>query len=377
MGFLSAMCKLTAVVVLLVSLLVGSLFSDDTNVLKKLGVFRYFDSYVGSRGAPFWMGMFPAMHEGTPWGFQASDIPDLTNQTILVTGGNAGLGYWSAYHLASHGANVVITCRSAGKCAAAAKKLGQETGHGVSTGLLDLASFESIRSFAAAFRKQHSSIDSLMLNAGLMTPQFGTTKEGIEIHMGTNHFGHFLLTELLMPLLEASVSTTPTVVVVSSASSYDSFPEGVRLTLAEINDPTAFRVMTSYGQSKLANVLFAQELASRVADKGIVVNSCHPGNVETEVSGNTLDFIKSKAGEQVAAFIKENLLPRGGRGVWRAEDGALTQVFLAVSPTVRTNKITGKYFHPVARETVPDLHAFNKTLQQALWDLSAEVVATH
>merc|ERR1712136_480554 len=234
---------------------------------KKLGLFRYLDTYVGSRGGPQYRGLLPAMHEGTPWGFQASDIPDLTNQTILITGGNAGLCYWSAHHLASHGANVVIACRSAGKCAAAAKKLEQETGRAVSTGLLDLASFKSIRAFAADFSKQHKSIDSLMLNAGLMMPRFETTKEGLEIHMGVNHFGHFLLTELLLPLLEAPVTTTPTVVVVSSCASYDSFPEGVKLTLAEINDPSAFASMTSYGQSKLANVLFAQELSSRVSGK--------------------------------------------------------------------------------------------------------------
>merc|ERR1712107_256869 len=121
----------------------------------------------------------------------------------------------------------------------------------------------------------------------------------------------------------------------------------------------------------------AQELSSRVSDRGIVVNSCHPGLVETEFSDNMLDFIKSKAGDQIAAFFKEYLLPKGGRGAWTAQDAALTQVFLAVSPTIRTNKITGKYFHPIARENVPDRHAFNKTLQLGLWDLSAEIIATH
>ena len=83
--------------------------------------------------------------------------------------------------------------------------------------------------------------------------------------------------------MEAAVSTTPTVVVVSSGASYESFPEGVKLTLAEIHDPSAVVSWKSYAHSKLANVLFAQDLSSRVSDKGIVVNSCHPGLVETVV----------------------------------------------------------------------------------------------
>ena len=115
MGFIGGLCKLTAVLVLLVSLLIGSLFSDDTNVLKKIGLFRYLDSFDRHGRGQFFKEMLPAVHEGIPSSFQESEIPDLAGQTVLVTGGNVGLGYWSALHLAAKKANVVIACRSAGK----------------------------------------------------------------------------------------------------------------------------------------------------------------------------------------------------------------------------------------------------------------------
>merc|ERR1712136_482338 len=135
-------------------------------------------------------------------------------------------------------ANVAIACRSAGKCETAAKELTEQTGTEVTTGLLDLSSFASIRAFAADFSNRHGALHSLILNAGVMATPFGLTMDGLEI--GTNHFGHFLLTDLLLPLLENASASAPTVVVVSSAAHRDSYPEGIRWTVAEINDEASY-----------------------------------------------------------------------------------------------------------------------------------------
>jgi NAD(P)-dependent dehydrogenase (short-subunit alcohol dehydrogenase family) len=130
---------------------------------------------------------------------------------------------------------------------------------------LDLSSFKSIRAFAATFTAQHKSLDSLVLNAGVMMPPFTLTAEGLEMQIGTNHFGHQLLTSLLLPALEQHThDQSATVVAVSSAAHYDTYPEGVRLTLESLNDEATYIRPKAYGQSKLANVLFAQELAVRV-----------------------------------------------------------------------------------------------------------------
>merc|ERR1712176_796237 len=136
---------------------------------------------------------FPAMHNDIPWGFTLAEMPDLSGETHLVTGGNVGLGYWTAYHLASHGAKVIIGCRSQSKCDDAASKIKAGTGKMVETTLLDLGSFASIRACAKSVQAAHLAIDSLVLNAGIMVPPFSLTKDGLESQIGTNHFGHFLL----------------------------------------------------------------------------------------------------------------------------------------------------------------------------------------
>jgi NAD(P)-dependent dehydrogenase (short-subunit alcohol dehydrogenase family) len=126
--------------------------------------------------------------------------------------------------------------------------------------LLDLGSFASIRAFAKTFSAQYPKLDSLILNAGVMVPPFGLTEDGLETQIGTNHFGHHLLTSLLLPSLEAAAASAgvATVVAVSSAAHYDSYPEGILPSIAAMNNETAYDRGKAYGQSKLANVLFAQ-----------------------------------------------------------------------------------------------------------------------
>jgi len=320
--------------------------------------------------------MFPAIHEGTPWGFSIDAMPDLTGQTYLVTGANVGLGYWTARHLAASKATVVVACRSVAKCEAAAAEIRAAASHkGVHAMPLDLSSFKSVRAFAEQYTAGGFALDGLILNAGIMVPPFEKTAEGLESQIGVNHFGHFLLTKLLLPQLEAAAAQrgVATVVAVSSAAHFDSYKEGI-LSLDQMNDESTYVRTKAYGQSKLANVLFTQELADRVAASGILANAVHPGGVDTQLARHLEKVVSAMFGTQVQEYLTGKLLPAMA---WHPKDASLTALYAAVSPAIREGKVTGKYFHPIARETAPDPHAFNATLQKMLWQMSEEFVAAH
>eukprot|EP00658_Telonema_sp_P-2_P009753 TRINITY_DN13620_c0_g1_i1.p1 TRINITY_DN13620_c0_g1~~TRINITY_DN13620_c0_g1_i1.p1 ORF type:complete len:433 (-),score=118.76 TRINITY_DN13620_c0_g1_i1:282-1475(-) len=363
----------SAILVLLLALFITSLFHPSTNLLKRSGFLGWADKLHGSRGMYF-MGMSPALHDGTPWGFTEADMPDLTGQTLLVTGGNVGLGYWTAYHMAKAKGSVTIACRSQAKCDKAATEITAATGTKVNTAVMDLSSFASIRAFAAGF--QPDQLDSLVLNAGVMVPPFSLTEDGLEMQIGTNHFGHFLLTDLLLPKVRAAAATgTPTVTVVSSAAHYSSYPEGIRPTIEAMNDEQSYDRKLAYGQSKLANVLFAQELSARLQKDGVLVNSIHPGAVDTDLPRHVVSAMQPWLGEWLTEKIRDFVATEM---LWRPRDASLTQVYAAVSAEVKQKKLTGKYFHPIARVNhASDPHTFNTTLQSMLWEMSADFIASH
>lgn len=362
-------CCLASVVVAILATILGLLFSG---ALAKTGVFAMLDGLEMGRGKQL-MGLAPAFHRGTPWGFTVGDMPNLKGHVVLVTGANVGLGYWTCYHAARAHATVVMACRSAAKCDLAKAEMQGDVR--VLKEPLDLASFRSVRAFSKSFREQFDRLDALVLNAGIMMTPFHLTEDGIESQIGTNHFGHFLLTQELMPKLEAAAAArgTATVTSVSSSAHFTSYPEGVRLTLASLNNGSSYTRREAYGQSKLANVLFAQELAERSLHKGILSNAVHPGAVDTELGRHILPVLRATLGDRVTNAILESLQS----AVWHPKDAALTQLYAAVSDEVREKKITGKYFHPIARQTQADPHARNATLQRELWRLTEDFVASH
>jgi len=305
--------------------------------------------------------------------------------SCVVTGGNIGLGYWTARHLASRQAAVVLACRSLDRCEPAAAEIRAETGnpHGAVCMEMDLASFASVRSFARSFSEMAEQtgvvISGLILNAGVMVPPFGLTEDGLETQIGVNHFGHFLLASLLRPSLEAAAASrlgVATVVVVSSNAHYNSYDEGIR-PLEELNNEASYDRGKAYGQSKLANVLFAQELAERAGPSGILVNAVHPGAVETNLGRNLESAIQATLGGAALDWLKQHVLPTSERGLWHPKDASLTALYAAVSDEVRKGKVTGKYFHPIARPTTPHAHARNGTLQNWLWGVTEDYLAAH
>lgn len=220
----------------------------------------------------------------TPLLRSADDIPDLSGQVALVTGANSGLGLVTARELARHGAQVVMACRDTAKGEAARTDLLADTGgpaEQVEVRALDLASLESVRGFAAAWR---GPLDVLVLNAGVMAPpKRRQTADGFELQWGTNHLGHFALAGLLWPVLverEGRPLSHARVVTVSSGAH-----KMGRIDFADLNHEQSYKAWQAYGQSKLANLLFALELDRRAtaAAAPVVSAAAHPGYASTNL----------------------------------------------------------------------------------------------
>ncbi|MGZ6792331.1 MAG: SDR family NAD(P)-dependent oxidoreductase, partial [Mycobacteriales bacterium] len=204
--------------------------------------------------------------------WKPTDLPDLTGRTAVVTGANSGIGVHTARELAAHGATVVLACRNveAGRDAAA-------TMPGTTrVEALDLASQASVRAFA---ERWDGPLDLLVNNAGVMTPpRYRETEDGFELQYGTNHLGHVALTARLLPALLAAPA--PRVVTVSSIAHH-----GGNRSVLEGNPEATYKPEPAYGNSKLANVLFARELHRRATAAGshLTSTAAHPGISATEL----------------------------------------------------------------------------------------------
>lgn len=274
----------------------------------------------------------------------------MNGKIVVVTGGNTGIGKATVEGLAKAGATVVIACRDVGKGQAAADEIAAKTGSKVlSVMALDLASLASVRAFAAAFAAKFPRLDVLVENAGVSTGKRQVTADGLEMDFGVNHVGHFLLTELLLPLLEASAPSR--IVVVSS-----SVHTGAKLDFDDLQGEKSWSTFGAYGRSKLANMLFVHALAKRLAGKNVVVNALHPGVISTELAR---DF---PAPMRLFArwFFKS------------PEQGARTSLHLATSPEGGT--VSGKYFID-AKVAKPSASAVDDALAERLWTETERLVA--
>ncbi|MGW2391803.1 oxidoreductase [Streptomyces lydicamycinicus] len=206
--------------------------------------------------------------------WNTTDIPDQTGRTAIVTGANSGLGIATVEALARAGAHVVLAVRDLkrGESAAATVRGARGT---VEVRRLDLADLTSVRAFAAAWQDP---VDLLINNAGVMNIPESRTKDGFEMQFGTNHLGHFALTNLLLPRLTDRVVTV--------ASGAHRLP-GNHIHFDDLNLTGAYRPVTAYSQSKLANLLFTLELQRRLAATGSPVRAlaAHPGWAATNLQG--------------------------------------------------------------------------------------------
>jgi NAD(P)-dependent dehydrogenase (short-subunit alcohol dehydrogenase family) len=238
--------------------------------------------------------------------FSFADVPDMTGRTVIVTGANSGIGRVTARALAARGARVVLAVRDLAKGREAAATMTGDP----EVRRLDLADLASVRAFADGVDEP---VDLLVNNAGLMMPPLGRTADGFELQFGTNHLGHFALTNLLLPRIRQRVVT-----VSSNGHRTGS------IDVADLNwERRPYRALAAYGQSKLANLLFTAELQRRLTEVGspVLATAAHPGMAAT----NLLRLPgKRPRLEQIQRSVL-NLLAQS------EDDGALPTLYAAVA----------------------------------------------
>ena len=277
----------------------------------------------------------------------------LDGKVVVITGANTGIGKVCALELSRRGAKVVMLCRSTERGEAAAEEIRKETQGEVIVHKMDLASLASVRACAEQLGNSLEKIDILLNNAGIMAPPKSLTEDGFESQIGTNHFGHFLLTNLLMPLIKRAAPGARIVNVSSLAH------EQGTINWDDINyDKTSYNAITAYSQSKLANVLFTRELARKGEGSGVNAYALHPGVIATDL-GRSIGDTFGPLGTAIMAcsrpFIKT------------AESGAQTSLYCCLDEGLADQ--SGKYYSD-CREKRPSARARSDDDAKRLWQLS-------
>jgi len=280
-------------------------------------------------------------------------LPDLTGKVAIVTGGNTGIGYWTAKRLAQKGARVIIACRSQERGQEAVKQLKGELGSKTQVEYmkLDLSEFSTIPEFVKKFQELNIPLHILVNNAGLMACPQSTIQGEIETQFGVNYLGHFLLTNLLVPKLKANAPSR--IVHVSSYANYKGDIHFDDLQLKE--NYTPFR---AYCQSKLANIVFSNELAERLKGTGVTSTSLHPGDVQTDLMKYVIPI--PGGGKKLMSMILRT-----------PEQGSDTSVFLAASESAQGE--TGNYWME-CEKCEPNPIANDPQVKKKLWEVSHSLV---
>ncbi len=291
---------------------------------------------------------------------------DLTGKLALVTGASGGLGEETARALASHGARVVLTARDIPKGEAVAAKIRESTGNpDIEVISLELDSLESVRACAQRFLATHDELNLLINNAGVMACPFGKTQDGFEMQFGTNHLGHFVFTNSILPALLKGAPGR----IVNLSSGGHRFSN---VLFDDLNfETTEYHKFLSYGQSKTANVQFSVGLDARLKDRGIRVFAVHPGAIMTELSRH-----------MEKADIDELMANRGAaKMVFKPiPAGAATSCYAATSSDL--DGLGGVYLEDCHVAEVNDTEAHNGVRSYALdsdnaerlWTLSEQLV---
>lgn len=291
-------------------------------------------------------------------------LPDLAGRTYVITGGNSGLGLEAAKILVSKGGRVVITARSPARAADAVAQIRAVTpGARVEVVPLDLADLDSVAEAAAALRATCERIDAFINNAGVMQTPMQRTKQGFELQIGTNHFGHFRLNALLFDLFDAC--GTRIVPVASMAH------ERGALHLDDLDyERRAYDTTAAYCQSKLANVMYGFELQRRLQARGsrAVAIPCHPGYAATNLQTAGVSMEGGSSLFRAIYRVTNALIAQS------ATEGAYALTLAAADPSARP----GAYYGPtgIARARGPvgvcwvAPQALDETVARGLWEQS-------
>lgn len=296
------------------------------------------------------------------------DMPNQSGRRVVLTGANSGIGYHTALELARNGAHVVMGCRNPARAADAVRRIQKEVPNAlVDVAILDLASLESVREFAAQISSRP--IDVLINNAGVMAPKYRLeTKEGLELQFGTNVVGHFVLTALLLPALEQSAALhgeRPRIVTVASIAH-----KRGRLHFNDLQWTKSYNAMRAYQQSKLANLMLALELDRRLRRAGgsqsrIMSVAAHPGVANTDLF-QTGNFGRAeRVIRRGVGMLIEKLLNSGA-------EGALATLYAATAANVQD----GGYYGPQGFQEMRGAeigaaeiasHALDRSSAERLW----------
>ncbi|KAL3531835.1 hypothetical protein ACH5RR_005356 [Cinchona calisaya] len=287
---------------------------------------------------------------------------DASNLTAIVTGGASGIGYETARVLALRKAHVVIAARNVEAANEAKQKILKENETArIDVLKLDLCSMKSIKAFADDFNALDLPLNILINNAGIMFCPYQLSQDGIEIQFATNHLGHFYLTNLLLEKMKHTAKSTGIegrIVNLSSIAHLYTYSQGIRFD--GINDEDSYSDKKAYGQSKLANILHANELSRRLQEEGvnITVNSVHPGLIMTNLMRHSALLMRVL---KVFTYILWKNVPQG----------AATTCYVALHPKLKG--VTGKYFVD-CNEFAPSKLARNEVLAKRLWDFSYKLI---
>jgi NAD(P)-dependent dehydrogenase (short-subunit alcohol dehydrogenase family) len=293
-------------------------------------------------------------------GWTAADMPDQAGRTAVVTGANSGLGLAVSRELARAGARVVMACRNVEKGERAADRVREQAPDAqVEVAALDLADLASVESFADQLKPDR--IDLLINNAGLMAPPRRLTKDGFESQFGTNHLGHFALTGRLLPRLLAAPE--PRVVTQSSGAHHIG-----RMNFDDLQGERRYVRWLAYGQSKLANLMFAFELQRRASEAGTELKSlaAHPGYARTN-----LQFAAPPIYERPFMAVGNLLVAQS------ADMGALPTLYAATVPDLPGGTFVGpdgfmeQRGHP--KVVTAAGRAYDEEAWRRLWEISEEL----
>ncbi|MEJ2044603.1 MAG: oxidoreductase [Reinekea sp.] len=293
--------------------------------------------------------------------FDINQVPSQIGRIAIVTGANVGLGFETTKALAAKGATVIMACRSEQRALAAQEQIQAELPTAKLQFIpLDLSNLASVRQFAATFQTEHKRLDLLINNAGVMIPPYQKTVDGFELQMAANYFGHFLLTSLLLPILEGTDGAR--IVNLSSVAHRTG-----RIHFSDLHAEKHYNRIKYYGQSKLAMLMFTYELDRQLKANGYrtLAVAAHPGVSTTNLSRYIPSFVMLLLKPWLRLFSHSPI------------DGAQPQLYAALGEDINSGDFTGpdgfKEVKGKAIKVKPMPHAEDRDVAGRLWNISTEL----
>ncbi len=277
----------------------------------------------------------------------------MERKICIVSGGNSGIGKYTCLGMMKRGFKVIMLSRDLKKANSAIEEITAVSKSGdIESAICDYTSFKSIKNFADEFLKRFNRLDVLINNAGAFYDTYSETEDGYESQWQVNHLAGFYLTNLLLPVMNSQNGGR--IVNVSSAAHYNG-----RINISDVNRKANYDGIKAYCQSKLANVMIANELSRRYIDQGISANSLHPG------------VVKTSFGQKNSKGLYDIIWRLSKPFMISEREGARTSIFLGSSEKV--NGVTGKYFEK-CKIKKPSPRALNAKNCEKLWALSLKMV---